>query len=308
MIDVLLATHNSERYLRPLLDSLLAQDTQEYHLIVGDDDSSDETLAILREYAPRFACGMEIHEFHYKKSSAKENFFRLLDFSCGEYIMFADHDDVWLSQKILDTLSVMQAAERQYGDIPLLIHGDLKVVDEQLRTLSDSLFSMQRLDAARSRLNYLLCQNIVTGCTVMINGKLRAQLCSCDVSRIIMHDWWLALIASAFGKIIFMPQPLILYRQHRENEVGAKNVASGSYVAGRLQNSQGICDVLHATYVQADEFKKVYGEKLSQRNYKVVAAFAGFLNCSKAGRIFRMFRYRLFKNTLTRKIGQIIWG
>lgn len=148
--------------------------------------------------------------------------------------MFCDHDDVWKPRKVEMTVRRMMELEQANGqDIPLLVHTDLVVADENLKVLSDSMFRSQNLNRKGNRLNNLLVQNNVTGCTMMVNKAL-VDMVGPAPKHAVMHDWWMALIAACFGKIGFVRQATILYRQHHANEVGAKNARSLSYNARRL--------------------------------------------------------------------------
>ena len=92
-----------------------------------------------------------------------------------------------------------------YAEKPILVHTDLKVVDENLNILNESFMSYQGIDAENNKLNNLLMQNTITGCTLMINRKL-SQMSLLMPAECIMHDWWIGLVASEFGHIEFLNQ------------------------------------------------------------------------------------------------------
>ena len=106
MIDILLATYNSEKYLKEQLDSLLAQTDDDFTLIASDDASCDNTINILEEYKTKFN-NIKIYANEKGSGSAKNNFFKLLTLSTSPYVMFCDHDDYWEKEKIEKTLNVM---------------------------------------------------------------------------------------------------------------------------------------------------------------------------------------------------------
>ncbi|MDQ3310444.1 MAG: glycosyltransferase, partial [Gemmatimonadota bacterium] len=146
----------------------------------------------------------------------------------AEYVMFCDQDDVWLPNKIADTLSAMQKAEADAAPgTPVLVHTDLTVVDEQLGVIDESLWSYQGIQPELDTLDRLLIQNCVTGCTAMINGPLREKAGTVPPEAV-MHDWWLTLVASCFGRIVRLSNPTILYRQHGRNDTGAKRHQHGT--------------------------------------------------------------------------------
>lgn len=222
-VHILLSTYNGARYLREQLASIQRQTHANWRLWVRDDGSNDGTLEVLAEFVqsdPR------IHTFRDESRNlgAVQSFAWLLENAPADadYIMFCDQDDVWLDDKIAITLASMRHVEALNGpDCPILVHSDLMVVDEELNVIGESFWAYQNIESRNDSFNRLLIQNVVTGCTAMINAPLR-RLCGKIPGEAIMHDWWLALVAAAFGKIVCLDKPTILYRQHGKNEVGAK--------------------------------------------------------------------------------------
>jgi len=205
----------------------------------------------------------------------------------------------------------MKRAEKTYGtEVPVLVHSDLCVVDEQLNVLSESFFDYQKLPKQTS-LAQLMLQNSVTGCTVMINRRLREYLKMADCTEeIVMHDYFAALIAAVFGKIIFIKRPLILYRQHGNNVVGASKASSFAYIkqralAGKKQFRQRMED----TMVQTAYFNRVYDSLLVHNPYKcLLLGYAALVKANKKERIKFYVRNRALKYGIIRKIMQIIWS
>lgn len=222
MIDVLLATYNGARYLPALLASLEAQTYREWRLIARDDGSSDDTLSILECFAQTHPDQVTILRDGDRGLGARGNFARLLEYSTAAYVMFCDQDDVWKPNKTELTLQRIQELERQYGSTtPLLVHTDLEVVGEGLEPLAPSFWRYQNLNPDLAQWNRLLVQNVVTGCTAMINQTLR-ELAVPIPPEAIMHDWWLALVTALFGRIEVVYEPTVRYRQHGTNDTGAK--------------------------------------------------------------------------------------
>lgn len=305
-VTILLATYNNEAHVAELLDSLLAQDFGDFRLDIRDDSSVDQTPGLLSVYEKRDA---RIHVDYGKQpsGSAQNNFFRLL-LACpdSDYILFCDADDVWLPDKVRVTLARMQQAEAQYGrQTPLLVHGDLAVVDAALQPIAPSLFRYEGLSPARSSLRNLLCQNNVTGCTVMINRALRA-LVPQQPAHSVMHDWWLALIAAAFGHIEVIDRPLLLYRQHGDNSVGAYNAHDPLLAVRKLSRRDKVRAVYAAMFAQAGCFAETFREQLTPEQYRLCTEYAALADKGKFGRIASILRNGFYKNTLQRNIGQFI--
>ncbi len=302
-IEILLATHNSGKYLHELVDSILSQSVGEFVLSVRDDGSTDGTVDILRSYNDE---RINIRPDREPSGSARGNFFRLLLGADADYIMFADADDVWLPDKIERTLKKMQLAEDESGRaLPILVHGDLVVVNEDLHVRHESLFKYEKLSPERKSLKNLLAQNNVTGCTVMINRALSALVKS-EPEHTLMHDWWLALTASAFGRIEVVYEQLMLYRQHGDNSVGAYDASDPVTALKKLGNSEKVGRIYGEMFLQAACFADTFSDKLTPEQLRICRKYASMRHKGKPGRIATIIKNGFYKNTLVRNLGQFL--
>ena len=163
--------------------------------------------------------------------------------------------------------------EKEYGkQTPILIHTDLKVVDNNLNLISPSFRNYQNIEPnPKNLLPRLLVQNFVTGCTMMINKPLRDLIIPIP-TQAIMHDWWIALIAASFGKIAYISEPTVLYRQHQQNTVGAR--AWGiNYIFSRAKNIKKIKIDIQKTILQARIFREIYQNKLSEEQLEIINTY-----------------------------------
>ena len=237
-IYILMATYNGEKYLSKQLDSLLVQTYGNWKLYIHDDNSSDKTVEIIKEYQNRYPERIVFFDDNVSSGTAKENFTYLL--KCiddkFDYLMFCDQDDVWLDDKVELTLAKMLEVEKKYPQTDVLIHSDLKVVDADLNIISDSMFEYQNLDIKNQEsLEKISMQNIVTGCTMMINKDLYQDAKEIP-KEAMMHDWWIAIVALKKGGVIkFLDKSTILYRQHGANSVGSKKVNLSYYLLRLLK-------------------------------------------------------------------------
>ncbi len=217
---ILVATFNGEKYLREQLDSLVVQTTQNFICFLHDDVSSDRTVEIVEEYCERYP-----EKFVYlgsqKCGGAKQNFFYMLGLVDADYILFCDQDDVWLPMKIERCLSEMHNLEKVYGkDAPLCVYSDLMAVDEKMNTMEDSLWGEF---GNKNKTLDLMKNNVLKGCVMMINSDLRAEMLKFkNLDNISMHDWWGGLVCSLLGEMTYIPESLVLYRQHADNVIGAQ--------------------------------------------------------------------------------------
>lgn len=306
MIDILMATYNGETFLRAQLDSILQQSNQDWQLIIRDDCSTDATVQIIKEYQLLRPEQIRLIRAEQPSGSAQNNFFRLLRYSTAEYVMFADQDDVWLKDKVQNTLEKMRELEEPYGaQTPLLVHTDLAVVDAALRVINPSLFQMHNMDAARNQLNNIVVQNIVTGCTMMVNRALM-DLVTEIPAHAVMHDMWLALIAAAFGQIGFLDRATMLYRQHGQNVKGARDMRSLLYIAEKLGELKEIKRTLSEKYQQAGEFLEIYQMTLSLQQKEILQAYS-LLGQQPIWKKYQVLKkYQLYMKGIIRNLGQIL--
>lgn len=308
MITILMAACNSEKYIAEQIESIFSQTETDWKLVIQDDCSKDRTAEIVYEYVRKRPDKMVFVELKTPSGSAKDNFFSMLKFADTEYMMTCDHDDVWLPNKIEATLKKMNELEGKFGhDIPLLVHSDLKVVDERLNIISSSMFALQKLKSRKDKLNNLLAQNIVSGCTMMVNGALLDTVNEVP-EQAIMHDWWLALVAAAFGHIGFVSKPTVLYRQHGNNEVGAKKAGSLRYNLKRMLSKEEAKSVLQDTYAQAKSFMQIYKKQLNAPHLEIVKEYGALPEYSKTKRLRTIIKYDFWKYGFFRKCGQIFFA
>lgn len=307
-IEVLLATHNGARFLKGQVDSILAQGYPNLRLLARDDGSNDGTVEILNEYVARFPDRFRVLPSGVATGDAKRNFLMLITASTADYVCFADQDDVWLADKVSTSKQAMDELESRLGrDIPLLVFTDLRVVDEQLRTLQESFWRHNQLDPKRvDRLAALLAQNVVTGCTAMLNRRLVALALRMPEAAV-MHDQWIALAACAMGKGIGIESQTVLYRQHGGNLVGAEQ-RTGSFTefAARVRKTDKRVANWERSREQAKAFLSVYRVELSTQGRKTLQAYIRCLGSpNRLVRIYTLIRYGFFRSGLLRKLSML---
>ena len=224
-IDILMAAYNGERYISEQIESILSQTFTDWRLLIRDDGSTDNTPAIIEDYAAKYPGKIEIVHDDAVCRRPEKNFFELLKHAEADYVMFSDQDDYWLKYKIQITLDYIKDAELENPEKPVMVFTGLEVVDAELKSTGE-LMSLE-FPERRYSFRELLAGNYAAGCTQMLNRE-----CYEGMGRfqegIFMHDWWASLYASAFGVIVRVPMALILYRQHGNNSIGAgKNYPRG---------------------------------------------------------------------------------
>jgi len=305
LLEILMAAYNSEHFIGEQIESILNQTYKDWILIIRDDGSSDSTWEIAQKYALQYPNRIKLIKGE-NSGSAANNFFMLLNQANSDYVMFCDNDDVWLPDKIRKTMDKMCEMERRLGkDKPILVHTDLSIVDAHLNVIADSFFSYQKLNPSCNELNHLLVQNIVTGCTMMVNRSLVKKALP-QPKYSVMHDWWLALVAAAFGEIGYVNEATILYRQHNSNVVGAKRSGSLKYAVKRLTDLDKLKREIKALFLQASEFLVRYRGNMSLSTISMLEDFVSVPTLGLWDR-FRIFnRYHIWKTGFIRKIGQLM--
>jgi len=306
MISILLTTYNGQPYIADLLESLLKQTVKDFRLFIRDDSSTDSTFSIITGYAKRYPDKITVKQNEKNTGGSKQNFIQMMIDYKDDYVMLCDQDDVWLQGKIEKNLEKMKEMENTHGmTTPILVHTDLKVVDENLKIISSSYRRMANIGYKFNKLNNLAAMNIPTGCTIMYNRAL-AELINVQPGFIVMHDWWVSLIAAAFGKIGSIKEQTVLYRQHRANDIGAKKALSLRYIKYVLTHISIMAGKLNNSYKQAESFLRVFYDKLSDEQKELLTAHATMQRQTKTGKLRTMLKYNTFLYGIARKAGQII--
>lgn len=224
-ITIVLATYNGEKYLREQLNSITRNKNFNLlvkEIIITDDSSTDDTKNIIEEFQREFK---NIRLINNPSKGVISNFINGVKNATSKFIMFSDQDDVWLPDKInLMYETITKMIEKHGDNVPLLAFSDLKVVDKELNTINNSFLSYTgfNLNSALT-LPKLIVNNVAPGCVMIINRELVNRADISNTSNWFMHDWWFILIAKIYGHVELVRQPLMLYRQHENNVLGASS-------------------------------------------------------------------------------------
>ena len=325
MVTVLLCTYNGAAYVRAQLQSILDQTVPDLHVVVSDDGSTDETLAIVGAMAAAHPGRITILRQDPPTGSAQRHFLKLLverAYDMADYIMLSDQDDVWLPEKVEKTLARMQADEaacRAAGEAnaSILVHCDSQIVDRALREIAPSFVAYQKMTPSRCQLQQLLVQNNVVGGALMMNRALAERITEIP-AHCVMHDQWIALVASAFGHIDFVPESLYLYRQHGDNVLGAGKGSRIMEILGRFgigrkdgktkaemdAHSQ---NVYREMFLQAECFRSCFDAELSAQQKHLLDEFTAIPQRNRLGKICTILRYGFTYNLFHRTVGECLF-
>ncbi|MBB1581046.1 glycosyltransferase family 2 protein [Serratia sp. OS31] len=294
--EVVVCTYNGERYVLEQLASIVSQTIPPQRIIISDDGSTDNTLPLIARFAATTPVPLDVRPRTVGPKGPAHNFLHALSLSSAPYVFLSDQDDVWMADKIEHYLRAVNDVSDDSQ--PLLVFSDAELVDSELKPLHSSFLQNERLDPAQqlafSRITF---QNCIQGATVMVNRVLLEKLK--PANHMMMHDWWLGMIAAAFGQLVFIPKPLIKYRQHESNVVGSSGYG-GKRILSKFAQLPAVARQNRLVIDQAANFYEIYGDSLKKEDKN----FLGEMLKSQRFVLwqFFLFRFSITRTTITRTI------
>jgi glycosyltransferase involved in cell wall biosynthesis len=218
-ISVALCTYNGAQFLREQLASIAAQNLPPDDVVICDDASRDDSVAVARRFADLAPFPVTIRR-NPRNLGSRDNFSQCIAACTGQIIVLSDQDDIWLPHKLERLASALaQASDASFA------FSDALMIDEHEQPLPFSLWETLRLTSAERRLfasrrgfEALLRRQIVTGATLAFRADYRDILLPIPEGWV--HDAWIALVLSAVAWGIPVNEPLIRYRQHDGQQIG----------------------------------------------------------------------------------------
>jgi Glycosyl transferase family 2 len=218
-----MCTFNGAVYLLAQLESLVGQTHLPDELVVCDDCSTDETAELLRAFAAHAPFPVRLYVNERNQGSTK-NFEQAIGRCTGDVIALCDQDDVWLPEK-LERMAAALAAAPHAG----LVFSDAEVVDERLRPLGQRLWQCFKFGPPEQELfrrgrafDVLFRRNVVTGTTMAFRAEFKELVLPLPALGSVIHDAAIALMIAAIADLVFIPEPLMLYRQHAGQQIGPR--------------------------------------------------------------------------------------
>ena len=200
MISVCIATYNGEKYIRQQLDSILCQIGEEDEVIVSDDFSQDKTLEIVRSFDDK---RIKIIQNKGLKGYAP-NFENALNNAQGDIIFLSDQDDVWLPNKVSAMFPFLQQDNLVVCNV-LVTDGDL-----------NKSATLKEWQPYKKGILRNLYKNTYFGCTLAFTKKIK-DYCLPIPKNVVGHDIWFGLLSELKFKVVYIKEPLMLYRRHNNN-------------------------------------------------------------------------------------------
>ncbi len=225
-LSVALCTFNGAAFVEEQLTSIAAQSRRPDEMIVCDDMSTDATPRILERFSVAAPFSTRIIRNRQRLGTIR-NFEQAIERCTGDVIFLSDQDDVWRPEKIATM------ADRFIRDVRLAcLFTDARRVDESGKPLGDSLWNhiafteseRRRVERGRA-FDVLMRHNVATGATMAFRAKWRGMIL--PIPNQVLHDRWIALILSAVARVECLDLPLIDYREHPEQQIGAGQPAGG---------------------------------------------------------------------------------
>lgn len=227
-IGIVLATYNPQiEYFRKQIQSIQKQTWDNWICHIVDDCSQAEYQTEIQNIVgndSRFIC-----HFHNDNLKHYYNFERGLKYCIQDTtitaIAFSDQDDIWIEEKLEILLKKLRSEHA------LLVHSDLELINSDDQTINPSTWNFEGRNPEKATVELLLLRNIVTGCSLLFCTSLIPYILPFPQQSEIglHHDWWVALVAIQMGKIIHIRQPLVRYRFHSTNTIGAMQDAGNIY-------------------------------------------------------------------------------
>ena len=308
-VDILMTTYNTEiKYLKQQIDSILNQTYKNICLLISDDNSTNkEVQKTLKEYEEkdeRIKVYIQDNNLGYIK-----NFEFLLKESTSNYIMYADHDDIWYENKVERSLE-----ELIKKDVDL-VYVNAEQIDEDGQVIQKSYFKYKNVPLIKGTNNLAISRCIGIGCSQLFTKSVKDKMIP-YTENVMAHDWLAAFIANENKGISYIEEPLFGYRLHNTNVFGGRSLEQNlkrwkdengksykSYLKYREEN------VIDKAYLNGAKMCLEYAEKDEDKIFlnKIIKYYENikksrFINLH----IFKFFKYLGGRNLFKKMIKELI--
>jgi rhamnosyltransferase len=307
-VTIVMSTYNGAAFLAAQLESVIAQTYTDWSMLIRDDGSTDDTAKIVEEFAKRDGRILRLFDSVGNLGPA-HSFFRLLSNVESPIFMCCDQDDIWLSHKVQEAVEFL---DRKEPEIPRLLFTELEVVNADLSPIAASFMKHQKFDPRKAgSLRGLLMQNVIVGCSLAGNHALLATMTNSKFKTFqggLMHDWWLGLVAAAFGKIEYSSRPSVLYRQHARNSLGAPGSNFSRYLQLLMHAKPWTKASIYLSKValQCEEFRIIYNGSLNPDQIRDLNRVAALRSSGSPLPLFRALSNGLRMHGLVRNVALIL--
>ena len=260
-LSVAMCTFNGSRFLVPQLESIAAQDRPPDELVVCDDRSSDGCVEIVRKFSRRveFPIRLVVND---KNLGSTKNFEQAISLCQGDIVVLADQDDIWYRHKL-------QRIENAFlhSNSIVATFSDADLIDADSRPLGVCLWTSFSFDPREQKrfakgraLAVLIKHPVMTGATMAFRKESFALFAPIPENQV--HDWWMSFLLAASGHIEPIPEPLMQYRRHCQQQIGPGNLTIRELIA---QVKSTHSDVY---FVEIERFHQIWA-RLEERKASV---------------------------------------
>lgn len=288
-VAVIMSTYNGEKFVREQLDSIINQTYKNVEIVVRDDGSSDNTVAIIKEYSQKYA-NITLHEG--KNLGFVKSFFELLKLADADYYSYADQDDIWIENKI--ELAVESLNELDDSK-PNMVFGNSDYYDENMKFIGKG---EKNKKYSFLRALFSCCGQ---GMTMTVNKKTRDMIIESNPKSCFFHDWWTYLLCIALGNVAYNNVTTVKYRRMKQNAT-SEGQGYMRLLMWRIKNlllNDGMQDIKQ----QMLNFKDYYYHQLSKENKQIINLFSSdysFENSLKKAFYPKRIRNRLIDDIMIR--------
>lgn len=285
-VDIIMATYNGEKYIENQILSLMQQSHKNWTLYVHDDGSTDRTIEIIKKYIA-IDNRIVLIDDDLKGLKVGKNFLHTLRYSKSDYAIFCDQDDIWLEKKVEKLLNAI--VENDCLDMPVMVYCDGYSWTEKDGCINQDSIAIKHAQGLR---DFIFYNGGYQGCSIIMNKKLIDMACSYN-GYIYHHDDLVSLIAHTFGKVKFIPDKLMLYRQHQQAVTGIKSYKKKP-IDGLFNNVGFVVSKQH--HKAKLDFYNIYKNDMSESNKKVFQSYLSY--CNKGSKFLRLMHVILSPLTL----------
>lgn len=272
-VDILLASYNGAKYIETQMLSIISQSFKDWKLIIHDDGSNDDTIAIVKKWQ-QLDSRIYLIIDKVTLQNAGKNFMHLLQYSTADYVMFCDQDDIWFDNKV----------ELMYNEIikhncnkPTVLYSNAYVWMPKKGILGNATLTFPK------RLNSLLFLNSgMQGCVSIFNKNMREMMLKWN-AEVAMHDHILHLLALSVGVVEYMPLSLMLYRNHDANVTGSTRVCVFDWKS--IKKSLNVPVVRREHYDAIKGFITIYADILNKKQLDLINDYLAMPNKSLFSKI-----------------------
>lgn len=312
MVHVVLCTYNGEKFIKEQIESILLQDYPDIHIYVFDDCSDDNTINIVAEMARQYNDKVS-YQVNSRSHGAAMNFlvngaqitYLMND---DDYLMFADQDDIWFSNKISRTIERMREIEINNGLIvPSLVCSDTMIVQEDLSVINNSFFDYLGYDIKKTDLAHQLMESRTQGCTIAMNNRMSntlVKICKLNEENIFMHDGLLGILAMSIGAYSLIDVPTMMYRKHNRNVSGLMSKKQDLIAKiGHLKEQRRY---VYQTIPQTKELITLFKDDIKEEQLDILKAFVSLPTKNWFTRRKLIIKYGMWKTSVMKNIGLLV--